>query len=103
MQVFQEQVEVASLANLISRDIRSSTGANLRALRDISGKDPWVDSPTAIKAALADTEQVQIHDMDKWRVRYLGVLLEQRMEWNYLGSEDEKNAVQKLIDSLYIN
>ena len=92
-----QSFEVASLANLISRDVRSSTGANLRAIRDLSGKDPWVDSPTAIKAALADAELVQIHDIDKWRVRYLGVLLEQRMEWNYLGSEDEKKAVQKLI------
>ena len=75
----------------------------MRAIRDLSGKDPWVDSPTAIKAALVDAEIVQIQDMDKWRVRYLGVLLEQRMEWNYLGSEDEKKAVQKLIDSLCIN
>ena len=98
-----QSFEVASLANLISRDVRSSTGANLRAIRDLSGKDPWVDSPTAIKAALVDAEIVKIQDMDKWRVRYLGVLLEQRMEWNYLGSEDEKKAVQKLIDSLCIN
>ena len=88
---------------MISRNVRSSTGANLREIRDLSGKDPWVDSPTAIKAALVHAEIVQIQDMDKWRVRYLGVLLEQRMEWNYLGSEDEKKAVQKLIDSLCIN
>jgi hypothetical protein len=95
--------EVTTLANLLARDIRSSTGSNIRLITDYSGKNPWVDSPASIRSGLKEAEVVDIQDVDKWRVRYLGVLLEQRMEWHYRGAEDEEKEVQRLIDSLCVN
>ena len=91
--------EVACLANYLARDIRSCVGSNLGFIRDRSGKDPWVESPTAIKSA----ETVEIPRLDQFRVQYLGLLLEQRMEWHYLEAELEKEGVQQLIDSLCVN
>ena len=95
--------EVSCLANLLSRDVRSCIGSNLRLIRETSGKDPWVDSPSAIRVALQEADIVAVPDTDKWRVGYLGVLLEQRMQWHYRGVEVEEDKVQKLIDSLCVN
>ena len=96
-------MEVSSLAYLLARDVRSTTGRNLRHIRDRSGKDPWVDSPESIRTALQEAETVDIPAIDRWRVDYLGVLLEQRMEWHYMGMKEEQERVQGLIDSLCIN
>ena len=95
--------EVACLANFLARDIRSCLGGNLYTISTMSGKDPWVDSPKDIKRALIEAEKVEVQNIDKWRVQYLGVLLEQRMRLHYAGLEDEKQVVQQLIDSLCIN
>ena len=95
--------EVATLANLLARDIRSSTGGNLRLIAGLSGKDPWVDSTGTMRAALEKAETVDVLAVDKRRVGYLGTLLEQRMECYYKGVEDKEKEVQKLIDSLCVN
>ena len=90
--------EVSCLAYLLARDIRSSTGANLKFIRSKSGKDKWVDSPIRVRTALLEAEAVPVQDVDKW-----SLLLEQRMQWHYRGLEQEEKVVQELIDSLCIN
>ena len=95
--------EVSILANLISRDKRSVTGKNISLVNNMSGCDGWVDSPAKVKAALHQAETVEIGDVDQWRVGYLGTLLHQRQEWEYLGEREEQDQVQRLIDSLCIN
>ena len=95
--------EVACLANYLARDLKSCVGRNLGLIRDMSGKDPWVDTPSTIRSALLEAETVDIPILDQYRVKYLGLLLEQRMEWHYLGAELEKEGVQQLIDSLGAN
>ena len=50
-----------------------------------------------------ENETVAVEDCDKWRVKYLGTLLEHRQEWQYLGSEEEVEEIQKLVDSLCVN
>ena len=96
-------IEVSCLAHLLARDIRSCTGANLRFISTKSRKDPWVDAPHIVRAALVEAETVPVQDVDKWRVRYLSLLLEQRMQWQYMGAVEEEKVVQELIDSLCIN
>ena len=91
--------EVATLANLMARDIRSTTGGNLSLIAALSGKDPWTDSTGSMRAALEKAETVEVPHVDKWRVGYLGVLLEQRMEWQ----DDEEKEMQTLIDSICVN
>ena len=95
--------EVATLVNLVARDIRSCTGRNIGLVTEQSGKDPWVESSASIRAGLKETEAVQVQDEDKWRVGYLGLLLAQRQAWKYMGAEDEEKEVQDLLDSLCIN
>ena len=95
--------EVAILANLVARDIRSTTGSNIRLVWDSSGKNPWCSGPTALRSGLAKAERVEVPEADRWRVKYLGTLLTQRQEWHYMGHEEQELLVQKLIDSLCIN
>ena len=95
--------EVATLVNLVSRDVRSCTGSNIRFITEQYGKDPWVESSGSIRSGLREKEAVHVQDQDKWRVGYLGLLLAQRQSWKYMGAEDEEEEVQNLVDSLCIN
>ena len=62
---------------MIARDIQTTTGKNLRLLKDASGVDPWMASHTAIKYAVWNKEFVEIAATDVWRVKYLWTLLRQ--------------------------
>jgi hypothetical protein len=65
-----------------------------------SGADVWSGSPAKIRAGLVEAELVEDAAVDKWRVKYLDTLLQQRQEWHYRG---EKEQIQTLIDSLCVN
>ena len=95
--------EVSILANLLGRDRRSVTGRNISLVSTLSGCDGWSESSAKVKAALSEAETVDVRDEDHWRVQYLGTLLQQRQEWQYLGEVEELEKIQKLIDSLCIN
>ena len=95
--------EVAILANLIGRDKRSVTGRNVSQIMEKTGCNVWSDSSVKVKAALLEAEMVEVAAIDKWRLPYLDVLLQQRQEWHYLGESEEKERVQGLIDSLCVN
>ena len=90
-------------ANLMARDIRSTLGNNLRLINEFSNRNPWTDSSACIKVGLVTAETVDTPEADKWRIKYLDLLLEQRQQWHYLGAEDEEAKLQKLVDSLCIN
>ena len=93
-------MEVVVLANLVARDVRTTTGANLHFLTEMTGLDPWQCSPKDVKAVMAE-KLVELPDQDKWRVPYLGRLLEERRE-SFHNMEDT-NENTELIDSLCIN
>ena len=95
--------EVAVMANIAGRDLRSITGSNLRVVQDNSGLDPWVCSSAQLKMQLRQKELVMVSTQDKWRVQYLCTLLAQRQELHYLGADEEKAKVADLIDSLCVN
>ena len=46
-------MEVVVLANLVARDVQSTTGANLHFLGEMTGLDPWQCSPKDVKAVMA--------------------------------------------------
>ena len=69
----------------------------------LSGKDPCHSGTVALRAGLERAEKVEVADVDRWRVKYLGTLLAQRQECHYLGQDDLKEEVQELIDSLCVN
>ena len=95
--------EVSILANLIARDRRSVTGRNVNLVMENSGSNVWSDNPAKIRAGLLKADTVEIANEDKWRVKYLGTLLQQRQEWHYQGAVDEEEQLQTLVDSLCVN
>ena len=95
--------EVAVMANLAGRDIRSTTGKNLALVRDSSGLDPWVFGSARLKEELAKHETVDPPPQDQWRVKYLGSLFEQRQGKYYRGDREGVTRINELIDSLCVN
>ena len=95
--------EVRVMANLAARDIRSTTGKNLRVLEVASGLDPWVYGSARLKEELMEKELVEVPPTDQWRSRYLTSLLEKRQILHYMGDKEEGKAVAELIDSLCVN
>ena len=75
--------EVAVVARLAARDLRSSVGANLALLQWETGLDPWAIGPGHLRAALVAKDIVVVPDVDKWRVPYLERLLSQRLQAYY--------------------
>jgi hypothetical protein len=59
--------------------------------------DPWQCSPKDVKAE----KQVELPDQDKWRVLYLGRLLEERgVRFHHM---EDTMEITELIDSLCVN
>ena len=95
--------EVAVLANLTARDIRTTTGKNVKLVSEKSGLDPWVYGSARIKEELARAEIVEVAETDQWRTDYLRKLLEQRQILHYEGDKEGKERLSDLINSLCIN
>ena len=70
--------EVSVLANLVARDIRSTTGENVRLLSESSGKIPWCSGSASLRTGVVKTVTVEVPNADKWRIKFLGTLLAQR-------------------------
>ena len=88
------------MANLTARDLRTTTGRNLRAVRDASGLDPLNSSSCKIKTAIASRELVDVQPQDQWRTKYLWTLLGRVQEAKSMAMLDEQKELQALIDSL---
>ena len=93
-------MEVVVLANLVARDVRTSTGANLHHIGVMTGLDPWTCSPKQVKIVMSE-RLGQLPEQDKWRLTYLGRLLKERGE-KFFSMEDTIQLTD-LIDSLCVN
>ena len=71
--------EIRTIVHLTGRDILSTTGKNMKTIREASGLDPWQASPTRKKVALHNKGLVEIVPQDRWRVAYLHSLLRQHL------------------------
>ena len=91
------------LANLVSRDIQTTTGRNIRMVEEASGLSAWDCSAEKLRDAIREKESVAVEVNDQWRIPYLNKLLEQRQELIYLGLEKGENRVEELINSLCIH
>ena len=95
--------EVVVLANIVGRDVRSTTGSNLKLLEKSSGLNPWIYSSARLKMELIENEKVEVPNQDSWRVSYLCKLIEQKQNFHYLGEQSMVHQVSDLIDCLCIN
>ena len=93
-------MEVVVLANLVARDVRTTTGANLHYVREVTGMDPWNCSPKDVKEVMVE-KLSEMPDQDRWRLPYLGRLLEERGERFHMMEDTE--GVTELIESLCVN
>ena len=93
--------EVATMANLVSRDVQSTTGANIRMIEELTGLSVWTTGQDRMKAALQDYEKVPVAENDEWRISYLNKLLGYKQQLSYLG--EEVGALCDQIKSLCIN
>ena len=75
-------MEVAVMAGVAKRDIRSVTGSNLALLKMETGVDPLHGSMSQLKTKLY-MKRASPSDLDRWRVEYLGKLLAERGEAFY--------------------
>ena len=82
--------------------MRSVTGKNLKLIEDETGLSPWLQTPAKIKQVLASIKE-EVPATDKWRIGYLGLLLEKRQEAHYGGHQKEEDRLNELIESLCIN
>ena len=89
------------MAHLVSRDIQTTTGRNLKLVESTSGLSAWDISQDKLREALRKQEVITVVEGDQWRILYLEKLLEQRQEIKYAG-EDVKD-IDTLINSLCIN
>ena len=71
-------MEVSVLANIVGRDVRTTTGSNLHLIGNVTGLDPWRCFDSQVKRVMKE-KLVKVPEMDKWRLPYLGKLLEQRL------------------------
>jgi hypothetical protein len=91
---------VSVLANIVARDIRTTTGSNLSLIRDLTALDPWCCTSSQVKKVLGDIP-AEVPAQDEWRLGYLGKLLEQRGEFHY--ELRDTAELTELIDSLCVN
>ena len=95
--------EVQFLSRYIERDIRSVTGRNLCAIREITNLNPWTAKSHEVRMAVHCQELVPVPNQDKWRLRYLASLIMQRRQFCILAMEENMEQTNELIRSLVVN
>ena len=92
--------EIRVLARVVARDVRSTTGKNIKVVEESSGLT-WKNTSLKLREGLEEAEP-SVPPEDAWRVVYLGKLLEERDILVYGGEELSQEVVtlQSLIDSL---
>ena len=93
---------MVTIANIMTRNVRSMTGANLKYLEDITGMDPLSVSKAAFKKSLTACP-AQPGESDALRVQLLGKSVQQLGKYHYEGLYDHVSFISDLINSLCIN
>ena len=89
------------MANLVSRDMQSPTGTNLKLVKSSSRLSAWEASQVKLKEAIREKETVSVEEIDFWRIPCLDKLLSRRQEMTYMGEDIEE--ISSHINSLCIN
>ena len=95
--------EVQICTRLAARDIRSNIGANIAAIKNETGLDPWVIGARRIRKELRLNVSIKIEENDKWRIPYLSKLLHDRTIAHFNCNNKEEDHLNDLIHSLVTN
>ena len=90
--------KIQLLVNIVSRDIRSTTGKNLNYISRLTALDPWTVSEEVIKDSL---ERDPVPEEELWRLPLLSQYLKQRKEVEV--NMESTEVICDLIDSLCIS
>ena len=93
-------MEVRVLANIVTRDVRTVSGQNVRHIGKETDLDPWNCTPVQVKEAMC-TNVRKVDEQDKWRLPYLEKLLANRGEQLY--DAMDTTELSALIDFLCVN
>ena len=85
---------------MLANDIRSTLGANIRLIEDMTGLNMWGFSTGRLKSAIFQAVKAEVPDQDTWRLPYLTTLLERRSEAYYNDDKDIFDYLHDLICSL---
>ena len=91
------------IARFLQNDIRSTTGKNVRLLKNLSGAQSRNFSEQKVKDVLTSVFQRDVPETDIWRIRYLYSLISQRRSARETGLKDEEQRIQELIKCLVKN
>ena len=91
--------EVQVLSRISARDMRTNLGANLYALKEETGLDPWIFGGQRLKHELLKFNFKAVPECDQWRLGYLDRLLTQRT-YAYLNGMEDVAEIEDLISSL---
>ena len=78
--------EVVFMAYLVGRDLRTTTGRNLRLIAEETMLDPWTVSQYLVKKVLLK-KATEIPEGDSWMIPYRSLLLKQGCQiWGHGGT-----------------
>ena len=92
-------LEVQVSSRILVRDIQTNLGANLTALKEETGLDPWIFGRLHLKHELLKFNTEAVPECDHWRLAYLGKILIQRT-YAYFNGLEEAMEIEALINSL---
>lgn len=95
--------EVAVVALMAARDLRSNLGSNLAEVKKMTGLDPWTAGRGELRLALDAAVRREVPEADSWRPVYLQKLLGCRVEAHYRADLEEVARLDGLLESLVIN
>ena len=90
-------MEVSVMLGVVSGDVQSTTGQNVKMIRIETALDPTRATSFAVRKALIEGTP-PVPGREKWRLSYLGTLLQTRGEAHYAGKDT--GLITTLIDSL---
>ena len=91
------------MVRFLARDVQSVTGRNLLYIQECAQVNPWNSNYFRVKDALVASELVEVPELDRWRIRYLCSLLNQRRDAKKFDLEAEVTLLESLISSLVKN
>ena len=86
----------------LGRDLHTVTGRNLELIREPTTLNPWIAKSKYVKTDVQCEELIQVLPEDKWRLRYLPTLLNQRREFHIMVMEEDDESTNELIRSLVV-
>ena len=90
--------EVALVASVVSRDVRSTTGRNLWLIQEETGLNPYTARPAQVRDRLM---LAAVPEQDTWRLGLLESYLSERRTLE--SNMEDTEPITGLIDSICIN